>query len=160
MSKIDMTLAYFIQGDKILLPLKKKKIGKGKHNGVGGRVEAGESIEYAMVRECTEEVGLIPTEYEYAAEITCNNTGINQLAIVNVYLCSAWEGTLIETDEMKPYWFDINAIPYESMMDDDKYWLPLVLSGKKIKATFELDKDYVMTNYNVEEAKTLAKVNC
>lgn len=158
MKKIEMTLAYFIQDDKILLPLKKKNIGKGKHNGVGGRVEEGETIDQAMVRECNEEVGLIPTDFEYVAEIVCNNTGINQLAVVHVYICKSWCGTLIETDEMKPCWFNLDAIPYESMMDDDKYWLPLVLGGKKIKATFELDQNYVMTNYNIEEEKTLAKV--
>lgn len=162
MKKVEMTLCYFIQDNEILLPLKKKKIGKGKHNGVGGGLEENETHEQAMVRECIEEVGLQPTEYEYMAELSFNQLVDNErsIAIVHVYICRAWEGTLIETDEMKPHWFDINNIPYDKTMDDDKYWLPLVLSGKKIIASFDLDENYITLNKNIGEVKTLKKVTC
>ena len=97
-----------------------------------------------MVRECIEEVGLEPVEYRYVATISCNNIALEQLAIVHVYLCEAWAGTLIETAAMKPYWFDIEQIPYENMMDNDKAWLPQVLAGDIIRAYFELNENYEM----------------
>ena len=155
--KVEMTLAYFVKDKQILLPLKKKKIGKGKHNGVGGRLEKGETHEQAMIRECVEEVGLKPIEYEYAAEISFNQMvdGERSIAVVHVYICKEWEGALIETDEMQPFWFNLDNIPYENMMDDDKYWLHLVLAGKKIVASFDLDENYVTLNHSIEETKSL-----
>jgi 8-oxo-dGTP pyrophosphatase MutT (NUDIX family) len=160
MKKIEMTLTYFIQDNQILLPLKKKKIGKGKHNGVGGRLEANETHEQAMIRECIEEVGLEPVEYEYMAELSCNQLVGDEksTAVIHVYICKNWTGDLIETDEMKPYWFDINDIPYDKTMDDNKYWLPLVLDGKKIVANFDLNENYVTLNHDIKEIETLKKV--
>jgi len=159
MKKIEMTLAYFIKDDQILLPLKKKKIGKGKYNGVGGRLEENETHEEAMIRECVEEIGLRPCEYEYMAELSCNQTMEKEkvIAIVHVYVCKSWTGDLIETEEMAPKWFDINNIPYSNMMDDDKHWLPSVLNGKKIIATFILDSDFATLSYKIEVVKTLSK---
>lgn len=153
MKKVEMTLCYFIDGDRILLPLKKKKIGKGKYNGVGGRLEEGKTHEEAMIRECIEEVDLQPINYEYMAEISFNRTvdGERSIALVHVYTCNKWIGKEIETEEMKPHWFDINNIPYDKLMDDDKYWLPLVLEGKKITASFELDSDYITLQKNIKE---------
>lgn len=46
----------------------------------------------------------------------------------------------VETEEMKPEWFAINAIPYESMWKDDIYWLPKVLAGESIRAKCVLDE--------------------
>ena len=152
MNKFEFTLAYFIKDNQILLPLKKKKIGKGKHNGVGGRVEPNENHEEAMIRECIEEVGLTPIEYEYVTELRFNQPvdGQRSLSIVHIYICRSWTGELTETDEMKPYWFEINKIPYNKTMDDCKYWLPQVLSGQKIIANFDLDENYITLDYNIE----------
>ena len=163
MKKIEMTLTYFILDNRILLPLKKKKIGKGKHNGVGGRLEIGETHEVAMVRECVEEVGVRPIEYDYVAEIVCNNLANNEQAIVHVYICKAWIGTFVETEEMKPHWFDLSEIPLmfeqEKMMDNDKEWLPLVLDGKKVQASFDLDENYKIIKINyINEMESLQKV--
>ena len=37
---------------------------------------------------------------------------------------------------MAPKWHKIGEIPFEEMWVDDKYWLPLALSGKKFQAEF------------------------
>lgn len=105
-----------------------------------------------MIRECIEEVGLKPINYNYVARIVFNRVidGEVNASIVHVYTCSEWVGKLIETSEMKPFWFDLNAIPYDRMMDNDKYWLPQVLNGEKIKAIFELTEDYQTINYEIE----------
>jgi len=41
---------------------------------------------------------------------------------------------------MKPQWFKTEIIPYDEMWDDDKYWLPDILQGKKLKAKFFFDE--------------------
>ena len=153
MKKIEMTLAYFIKDNQILLPLKKKTIAKGKYNGVGGRLEENETHEQAMIRECIEEIGLEPTEYEYRAKLTFNQLVDDErsVATIHVYICTSWIGELTESEEMKPYWFDINNIPYDKTMDNDKYWLPPVINGQKITATFDLDDEYKTLNYSIAE---------
>jgi len=53
-----------------------------------------------------------------------------------------WEGEVKEEcGPMKPRWFNVNEIPYNEMWEDDKYWLPLVLNGQKIKAKFYFEND-------------------
>ena len=46
----------------------------------------------------------------------------------------------VETEEMKPQWFNFSDIPYEQMWSDDKYWLPILLAGKKFKGNFLFDR--------------------
>jgi len=70
-------------------------------------------------------------------------------------LARDWEGEIKETEEMKPKWFDINSIPYEEMWVDDKFWLPQVLEGKKIKAKFVFGQDNnSLIDYEVKEQST------
>lgn len=49
--------------------------------------------------------------------------------------------------KIEPKWFKIKDIPYDNMFINDKYWLPLVLDGKKIKAFFEFDEDFNILDY-------------
>ena len=56
---------------------------------------------------------------------------------------------------MLPKWFGINEIPYENMFADDKYWLPLVLNGKKIKAYFEFDEEWNLLSKEIIETEDL-----
>ena len=39
--------------------------------------------------------------------------------------------------EMKPKWFLHRDVPYDDMWVDDKYWLPQVLLGQKVEASFK-----------------------
>jgi 8-oxo-dGTP diphosphatase len=52
-----------------------------------------------------------------------------------------WCGTPVESEEMAPSWFHVDEIPYEEMWDDDRHWLPHVLAGKRIQATFTYRAD-------------------
>ena len=56
--------------------------------------------------------------------------------IMHTFLANSWEGELVETEEMKPKWFKVGEVPYDSMWKSDREWLPLILSGKKIKARY------------------------
>ena len=121
--------------------MKKRGFGEGRWNGVGGKVEADETVEAAMIREAEEEIGVTPTVYEKVADIRFDEyfKGEPTLMHVHVYIATEWKGEPAETEEMAPTWFAISAIPYETMWPDDPYWLPQVLVGKKISADFKLD---------------------
>jgi hypothetical protein len=55
---------------------------------------------------------------------------------VHVFRVDRFGGEPVETDEMRPQWFAFDDIPYDTMWADDRYWLPLVLEGKKLRAKF------------------------
>ena len=63
--RITATLCFIIEEDNILFIYKKKDFEAGKYNGIGGRVERGESIEEAAKREVKEEVGVDIDNLEY-----------------------------------------------------------------------------------------------
>ena len=52
---------------------------------------------------------------------------------------------------MKPEWFSVDSLPYDAMWQDDPYWLPLVLDGKKIKASFVMDIEDKIIEHTIEE---------
>lgn len=138
MEILETTLCLLKKEDKILLAMKKRGFGKDKYNGVGGKIESGETIEEAMIRETKEEILVTPIKYEKVGYIEFDEYYKNskiRLAF-HLYLIYEWEGEPTETDEMKPEWFNINNIPYDKMFPDDKYWLPLILEGKKDKSLF------------------------
>ena len=54
------TLLFLIDKERemVLLAMKKRGFGVGKWNGVGGKVERGEAIGDAVLREANEEIGV------------------------------------------------------------------------------------------------------
>ena len=55
---------------------------------------------------------------------------------MHVFLVHAWKGEVVETEEMRPGWFNPDEIPYQQMWESDSEWLPIILRGKKIKARY------------------------
>lgn len=138
------TLLFLLKDDAILLAMKKRGFGEGRWNGVGGKIEAGESIEQAAIRECTEEIGVTPGKLERVANLTFTFSGDTPDIWTHTFIARDWEGEPIETEEMAPRWFKHAAIPYETMWEDDRHWLPHVLDGKKVVATFLFNSDDTM----------------
>ncbi len=56
------TLCFLLKDNQILLAMKKRGFGEGKWNGVGGKVNEGESVERAALREMEEEIGVTAQE--------------------------------------------------------------------------------------------------
>ena len=138
------SLLLLIRGDgadaEILLAMKKRGFGAGRWNGVGGKVDPGETIEQATVRECQEEIGVTPLKYESVAvhDFTFPD-GVPDMQ-VHTYVSREWTGEPVETDEMAPRWFKTSGIPYNDMWQDDIFWLPAVLLGKKLRTSFAFDE--------------------
>ncbi|HEY8992897.1 MAG TPA: 8-oxo-dGTP diphosphatase [Candidatus Microsaccharimonas sp.] len=147
-----LSLLFLRRDDKVLLAMKKRGYGEGRWNGVGGKVEAGESIEQAMIRETQEEIGVTPTDYEKVADIRFDEyfKGEPTLMHVHVFIATEWTGDPTESEEMAPQWFSLDAIPYEAMWSDDPFWLPHVLLGEKISADFKLDKTDVIMDHTIK----------
>ncbi len=150
---LETTLCLLKKDNQILLAMKKRGFGEGKYNGVGGKLEKNETPEEAMIRETKEEINVIPLKYEKVGLIEFDEyyKENKQNIIFHLYMVYDWEGEPSETEEMAPKWFNIDEIPYNNMFSDDKYWLPLILEGKKIKAYFDFDKDWNLLYKKIED---------
>ena len=138
------TLCFLVKEDKVLLAMKKRGFGVGKWNGVGGKVEAGETIAEGAAREANEEIGvLINPEH-------LRSHGIIEFSFndkpewgqrVHLFVAEKWEGEPVESEEMRPQWYAHHEIPFDSMWLDDPHWLPKILEGKRIEGEFMFNEN-------------------
>lgn len=116
----------------------------GKFNGVGGKVGEGEAIEAAAVREAHEEIGVLidAADLTKVAMLTFYFDGKPEWSIeCHTYITERWDGEPRESEEMAPEWFALDQIPFERMWVDDIHWLPRVLKGERLRATFNFSND-------------------
>jgi len=143
----DATLCFLIRGNpphEILLGFKKVGLGAGKYGGFGGKVEAHETVAAAAVRELEEETGLkvFEKDLQWIGHLTFlfpANPAWSQ--VVDVFLVTRWDGIPVESREMTPAWFAMDDIPFERMWQDVPHWLPHVLAGKRVRASFTFKED-------------------
>jgi ADP-ribose pyrophosphatase YjhB (NUDIX family) len=136
------TLCFCIKENKVLLGMKKRGFGVGKWNGYGGKVQENEEPRIAAIRELEEESGVI-----------ADTKDIKQVGIINfyfdknpvfechVFLTYKWNKEPRETEEMKPQWYPISNLPFTEMWAADVRWLPIIFTGKKIKAEVNFNTD-------------------
>lgn len=134
-----MTLCIAHQPPKVLLAMKKRGFGQGRWNGLGGKVQDGETIEQAAKREAFEEAGIKLGELQKMGVIDFFWKTKPDVLRVHIFKSESFLGIPTETEEMKPQWFDINQIPYPAMWQDDVYWMPLFLEDKKFLGKFIFD---------------------
>ncbi len=141
------TLCFLIrkgEPDDVLLGLKKRGFGRGKYNGLGGKIQPGESARHAAAREIEEEAGinvrpesLVPSgrlTFVFPANADFDHD-------VMLFVAWTWQGDPRESDEMRPAWFPITGLPFHQMWRDDPHWLPLVLAGHSVEAEFVFADD-------------------
>jgi len=149
MSSNIKNLCYIINGNgEVLLQFKRRGFGIGKWNGPGGKVEPGETIEQAVIREVKEETGIDVVNPEKMAELEFYFIGKeewNQMA--DVYVAKNYSGEIAESDEGELKWFKFNEIPYDEMWDDDPYWLPNILAGEFMKMKFYFNHESKLQKY-------------
>lgn len=145
---------------QILLGLKKKGFGAGKYGGFGGKVEEGEAVETAAIRELEEETGLrvLPELLRYVARLEfLFPARPNWNHHVHVFLLASWLGEPEESGEMRPEWFAVDDLPFNGMWQDGRHWLPRILSGERILGRFTFREDNeTIDSMNVREWETPA----
>jgi 8-oxo-dGTP diphosphatase len=119
--------ALFIGEDgKILLGLRapSKKVWPSHWDTIGGRVEPGESLDLALIREVQEEVGVTPTRFRLVAIVQERQPEIYGEALHHIYAVTAWEGgepanICEEHTELK--WFDVSEMRQLTNIVDNDY---------------------------------------
>jgi 8-oxo-dGTP diphosphatase len=145
----DVCVVYLLRaradgGQDVLLGYKRTGLGLGRVVGIGGKVEQGETVRAGAVREVAEETGLRIREEDLVPAgvldyLFPTQPGWSQRS--HVFTCRAWQGEPVETDEIVPAWFAEEDIPFARMWDDAARWLPGVLAGGRVSATYTFGDD-------------------
>ena len=130
--------------DRVLLIHKKTGLGAGKINGPGGKLEKDESAGEAAIRELQEELRITPLDLEEMGVLYFQF--VDGLALhCTVFRGFEFLGAPTETREAKPQWFGFDEIPFDRMWDDDRFWLPGLLRGKKFDAWFHFEDEEMLS---------------
>ncbi|KAJ5066840.1 78-dihydro-8-oxoguanine triphosphatase [Anaeramoeba ignava] len=147
------TLCYLFRNERkeILLGLKKRGFGKNKYNGFGGKKEGNETIEETAKREFEEESGLKLSKMKRVGTIEFiyenKEEWDNKCAIfVSDFDNQEIKGSIQETEECNPIWFQVRDIPYSQMWEDDSIWLPLLIQGNDVFYRFFFDSNGKLLN--------------
>ena len=129
---------------EVLLGYKKTGFGTGKIVALGGHVEPGESAAEAAAREVKEESGIrvTPESLVLAARLTFHFPARPAWDMgVEIFAAADWSGAAAESEEIRPQWFPVAALPFDRMWQDARQWLPRVLAGERLAATFTYAED-------------------
>ncbi len=132
------TCVYLIRDGKWLMLYRNRKahdVNHGKWIGVGGKVEAGETLEACARREVLEETGLTVENLKFCGmvDFIYDTEEPEQIA---VYTCEAFHGTLTDCEEGTLAWIDENDILNLSLWEGDRIFLRRML--KKEPEPFQI----------------------
>jgi 8-oxo-dGTP diphosphatase len=139
------TLCFVRDNGRILMIRKKRGLGAGKINGVGGRLERGELPLAGILREAQEELGITLIDPKKRGELHFQFLDGYSL-FCTVFVASRFDGTPTETEEAVPLWFDIRQLPFKEMWQDDELWLPQALEGKSFRGFFVFDGEKMLSD--------------
>jgi 8-oxo-dGTP diphosphatase len=137
------TLMFVIHDSRILLIHKKRGFGKGKINGPGGKIEAGETPRECAIRETREELCIEVSGVEDAGLL--HFQFIDGYSIYgHVFTATGYKGEPTETDEAIPLWCSIDELPFDRMWEDDHTWFPYMLEGRRFSGRYIFDGDHML----------------
>lgn len=146
-------MIFLRRGDEVLLGYKKRGFGMGQWNGLGGKVEEGETIEQSARRETLEEVGVSVGDMRLFGIIQCDYRNVEKPGVIEIHLFESWDfsGESVETEEIKPSWYKVSEYPFDQAWPDDRFWVPLYLAGKTFRGRFLFDGYDKITDHELHE---------
>ena len=121
------TLCYLRQGGKTLMIYRNKKPGdmhKGKWNGLGGKLEPGETPEECARREIFEESGLRVSSLQWKGFLTFPKFANQEDWYAFVFVANGFEGDLIDSQEGELCWIGDRNLLELDLWEGDQIFLP------------------------------------
>lgn len=150
------TLCLIRNGDQFLLLNRLKKPQMGTWNGVGGKIESGETPLESVIRETFEETGILLKELTYAGNVIFkSNEGREGMYL---FVADLPEGSLLETPlgtaEGILDWKPVDWILHKDnrgVASNLRVYLPVVLEGRvELEHLFTYDQG-VIQDYTIVE---------
>lgn len=120
------TLCYIRDGENTLMLHRNKKANdmhEGKWNGLGGKIEAGETPEACAIREVLEESGLTVSDPLFKGFITFPQfDGVNDWYVF-VYRFDGFKGELIDSPEGHLQWISPAEMAKIPLWDGDRIFM-------------------------------------
>ncbi|MDO4773111.1 MAG: 8-oxo-dGTP diphosphatase [Bacillota bacterium] len=126
------SLIYVRKDGKTLMLRRDKKDAElhgYKYNGVGGKLERGESPEDCAFREIREETGLTAKSLVFRGHLTFPYFDDVVDWLVFVYECYDFEGEIVESDEGSLHWIDDENIMKINIYEGDKVFLDVLYNS-------------------------------
>jgi len=123
------TLCYIRQSGNTLMIHRVKKendIHEGKWNGLGGKLEPGESPEECVIREVLEESGLRATRLHLKGILTFPLFARNEDWYAFVFVVDQFDGELISSPEGNLEWISDESLLSLNLWEGDRIFLPLL----------------------------------
>jgi 8-oxo-dGTP diphosphatase len=144
------TLCYVKHDGCTLMVHRNKKandIHEGKWNGLGGKLEAGETPEECVIREVWEESGLFIRNPKLCGLLMFPNFKGNDWYVF-VFTANKFSGELIDSPEGKLEWIRDEDVLSLNLWQSDHIFMPWIWQGKFFSAKFEYEEDK-MGGYSV-----------
>ena len=141
------TLCYVKNDGKTLMLYRNKKendMHEGKWNGLGGKMEQGESPEECVIREIREESGLDIQNPQLHGVLTFPMFDGEQDWVVFLYTARTFEGELIESSEGTLEWIPDEELTDLNLWDGDEIFLEWIQQGRFFSGKFEYDGDELL----------------
>ena len=134
---IYVAACFLIKDDKVLLVRKQKGFGAGRLNVPGGRLKEGETPEEGVVREALEETGLRLDDLKRQGILRFyfGEKGEPDW-ILYVFSSTSFKGKLRDSIEGTLEWVELDRLPYEKLLEDNRYWIPLLRKGRSFSGAF------------------------
>lgn len=132
-----MVVFIFNSNGEVLLFEKIVKYCAGHLVGPGGKVEPGETLHDASVRETLDECGLTVVLGEALGAVTCHNEADMSDVRVHMYRTETYSGELRNAEQTKHRrmgWYPVNPETIAQMMAGDRGWFGHVVRNEPFEA--------------------------
>lgn len=146
------TLCYVRVNDQTLMLHRIKKdqdMHQGKWNGLGGKLENGESPEECAIREIEEESGLRVSDPKMRGVITFPAFDGLEDWYVFVFTATQFTGALIDSNEGVLAWIDNDKLFDLNLWDGDKIFMRWLDQEKFFSAKFEYEDRQLIDHHVV-----------
>jgi 8-oxo-dGTP diphosphatase len=121
------TLCYLRKDGRTLMIHRVKKVGDihaGKWNGLGGKLEPGETPEECAAREIREESGLVARRLELKGVLSFPGFANDEDWYAFVFVVPEFEGQISESQEGYLQWIESTEIYNLNLWEGDRVFLP------------------------------------